>query len=94
MSHKKAGGSTALGRDSQAQRLGVKCYDGEVVRAGNILVRQRGFEVRPGQNVQSGKDHTLFSVIDGIVKYSQKKVKKFNGDLIKTKFVQVLPDKK
>jgi len=94
MSHKKAGGSTALGRDSQAKRLGVKCYDGEVVRAGNILVRQRGFEVRPGQNVESGKDHTLFALIDGIVKFYQKKIKKFNGDLITTKFVQVQPEKK
>ncbi len=94
MSHKKAGGSTALGRDSQAKRLGVKCYDGEVVRAGNILVRQRGFEVRPGQNVESGKDHTLFAIIDGVVEFYKKKIKKFNGDLIKTKFVQVLPEKK
>jgi large subunit ribosomal protein L27 len=94
MAHKKAGGSTALGRDSQAKRLGVKCYDGEIVKAGNILVRQRGYEVRPGQNVDSGKDHTLFSLIDGVVKFSQKKIKKYNGDLIKTKFIQVQPLKK
>jgi large subunit ribosomal protein L27 len=93
MSHKKAGGSTALGRDSNAQRLGVKRYEGQIVRAGNILVRQRGATIRPGQNVMKGKDDTLFSVIDGIVKFTEKKIRKFNSDLIKTKFVHVLPRK-
>lgn len=94
MSHKKAGGSSAYGRDSNAQRLGVKRYEGQVVRAGNILVRQRGVKIRPGQNVMKGKDDTLFSIIDGIVKFTDKKIRKFNSDLIKTKFVHVLPIKK
>ena len=91
MSHKKAGGSTALGRDSQGQRLGVKLYGGQKVKAGNIIVRQRGSKIRPGQNVMVGKDYTLFAIANGIVKFTEKKVKKFNGDLIKTKFVHVLP---
>ena len=94
MSHKKAGGSSAYGRDSQAQRLGVKRYEGQIVRAGNILVRQRGVKIRPGQNVMRAKDDTLFSIIDGIVKFTDKKIRKFNSDLIKTKFVHVLPVKK
>jgi len=79
MAHKKGGGSTRCGRDSQSKRLGVKKYGGEVVRAGNILIRQRGTSVRPGQNVGMGRDHTLFSLIDGQVKFEpfsryQKKV--------------------
>lgn len=94
MSHKKAGGSTAYGRDSQAQRLGVKRYEGQIVRAGNILIRQRGSKIRAGQNVMMGKDDTIFSIIDGIVKFTEKKVKKFNNHLVKTKFVHVLPVKK
>jgi large subunit ribosomal protein L27 len=91
MSHKKAGGSTALGRDSQGKRLGVKLYAGQKVKAGNIIVRQRGTKIRPGQNVMAGKDYTLFAVANGIIKFTEKKVKKFNGDLVKTKFVHVLP---
>ena len=91
MSHKKAGGSTALGRDSQGKRLGVKLYAGQKVKAGNIIVRQRGSKIRAGQNVMVGRDYTLFAVANGIIKFTEKKVKKFNGDLIKTKFVHVLP---
>jgi len=94
MAHKKAGGSTALGRDSQSKRLGVKRYEGQYVKAGNIIVRQRGTKIRAGQNVMVGKDHTLFAIIDGLVKFSQKKIKKYNSDLIKTRFVHVLPVKK
>jgi len=94
MSHKKAGGSTALGRDSQGKRLGVKLYAGQKVKAGNIIVRQRGTKIRAGQNVMVGKDYTLFAIANGIVKFTEKKVKKFNGDLIKTKFVHVLPSTK
>ncbi len=94
MSHKKAGGSSAYGRDSQAQRLGVKRYGGQYVKAGNILVRQRGIKIRPGQNVMKGKDDTLFSIIDGIVKFTEKKIRKFDNALTKTKFVNVLPVKK
>lgn len=67
MAHKKGGGSTRNGRDSNAQRLGVKRYAGERVLSGNILVRQRGTRIKPGKNVGVGKDYTLFAVADGIV---------------------------
>ena len=69
MAHKKGGGSTHGGRDSQPKHLGVKRFAGEEVRAGNILVRQRGTRILPGDNVGIGKDHTLFALIDGVVKY-------------------------
>jgi large subunit ribosomal protein L27 len=69
MAHKKGGGSSAYGRDSEAKRLGVKKYGGEQVRAGTILVRQRGTRILAGTNVGLGKDHTLFALIDGCVKY-------------------------
>lgn len=70
MAHKKAGGSSRNGRDSAAQRLGIKKYGGEQVRAGNILVRQRGTQFHPGDNVGRGKDDTLFALVDGVVKFS------------------------
>lgn len=69
MAHKKGGGSSRYGRDSQSKRLGVKRYDGQVVRAGAILVRQRGTRIHQGNNVGIGKDHTLFALIDGAVKF-------------------------
>jgi large subunit ribosomal protein L27 len=69
MAHKKGGGSVRNGRDSQGQRLGVKKYGGEFVKAGNILVRQHGTHIKPGLNVMVGKDDTLFAVIDGYVIY-------------------------
>ncbi len=69
MAHKKGGGSTKLGRDSQSKRLGVKRFGGEQVRAGNIIIRQRGTRIRPGSNVGMGRDHTLFALIDGKVKF-------------------------
>jgi large subunit ribosomal protein L27 len=69
MAHKKAGGSTRNGRDSQSKRLGVKRYGGEAVKAGNILVRQRGTRFHAGENVGCGKDHTLFAKADGEVKF-------------------------
>ena len=72
MAHKKAGGSSRNGRDSEGRRLGVKRYGGQVVLAGNILVRQRGTKVRPGQNVGMGRDHTLFALVDGEVKFATK----------------------
>jgi large subunit ribosomal protein L27 len=68
MAHKKAGGSTKNGRDSNAQRRGIKRYGGESVLAGNILVRQVGTSIHPGNNVGLGKDYTLFALIDGVVK--------------------------
>ncbi len=73
MAHKKGVGSSRNGRDSQAQRLGVKRYDGQFVLAGNILVRQRGTKIHPGQNVGIGKDDTLFATCDGVVKFEQVK---------------------
>ena len=80
MAHKKGAGSTKNGRDSNAKRLGTKKFGGELVRAGNILVRQRGMRFKPGQNVGCGKDFTLFAMIDGIVKfdYQDKKHKRIN----------------
>ena len=72
MAHKKAGGSTRNGRDSQSKRLGVKCYGGESVTAGNIIVRQRGTRFHPGTNVGCGRDHTLFAKADGKIVFEQK----------------------
>jgi len=72
MAHKKAGGSTRNGRDSVSKRLGVKRFGGQVVKAGNILVRQRGTKFHPGDNVGCGKDHTLFATADGAVKFEVK----------------------
>ena len=69
MAHKKAGGSSRNGRDSEAKRLGVKVYGGEEIRAGGIIVRQRGTRLHPGVNVGMGKDHTLYARVDGHVKY-------------------------
>jgi large subunit ribosomal protein L27 len=72
MAHKKAGGSTRNGRDSNAQRLGVKRFGGQIVKAGNILVRQRGTRFHAGDNVGIGKDHTLFATVDGQVVFQEK----------------------
>ena len=72
MAHKKGTGSTRNGRDSNSKRLGVKRYGGQLVRSGNILVRQRGTRIHPGQNVGRGKDDTLFALVDGIVTFERK----------------------
>lgn len=69
MAHKKGAGSSHLGRDSQGQRLGVKRFSGQVINAGTIIVRQRGTRVQPGVNVGVGKDHTLYALVDGQVKF-------------------------
>jgi large subunit ribosomal protein L27 len=71
MAHKKAGGSTTNGRDSRGKRLGIKRYGGQIVRAGNILVRQRGSSYHAGKNVGTGGDFTLFALIDGVVEYKE-----------------------
>jgi large subunit ribosomal protein L27 len=76
MSKTKGGGSTRNGRDSNAQRLGVKVFDGTAITAGTILVRQRGTKFHPGINVGKGKDDTLFSLVDGSVKFGQRKGRK------------------
>ena len=73
MAHKKAGGSTRNGRDSHGKRLGIKKFGGQTVRAGNILVRQRGSSFHPGAHVGQGRDYTLFALIDGIVEFKQGK---------------------
>jgi large subunit ribosomal protein L27 len=90
MAHKKAGGSTALGRDSKSKRLGVKKHSGNIVKAGMIIIRQRGSKIRPGVGVKHGKDDTLYAGKAGTVKFTNKKVKKFNGRLETTKFVHVV----
>ena len=71
MSHKKAGGSSRNGRDSAGQRYGIKRYAGQKVRAGNILIRQKGTKIHPGENVGLGKDYTIFAKIDGVVAYER-----------------------
>ena len=93
MAHKKAGGSTSLGRDSQSQRLGVKLYGGQKAKAGSIIIRQRGTKYHAGENVQRGNDDTLFATSPGIVKFVKKKVKKFTGQLKLTTFVNIVPEK-
>lgn len=74
MAHKKAGGSSRNGRDSESKRLGVKKFGSETVRAGNIIVRQRGTKIYPGVNVGMGKDHTLFALVDGRVSFKEGKL--------------------
>lgn len=72
MAHKKGAGSTKNGRDSNSKRLGIKCFGGQIVKAGNILIRQRGMRFKPGLNVGYGKDFTLFALTNGIVKFDYK----------------------
>ena len=93
MAHKKAGGSTSLGRDSQGQRLGVKLYAGEFAKQGAIIMRQRGTKIRPGVNVKKGSDDTLFATAPGIVKFTNKRVKRFTGAFKMVKFANVMPAK-
>lgn len=89
MAHTKAGGSTALGRDSESKRLGVKRFAGQVVRSGNILVRQRGTKFFPGKNVMRGTDDTLFATSDGTVKFVQRLRQAYNGKRRRVTFVSV-----
>lgn len=79
MAHKKAGGSTKNGRDSNSKRRGVKKFGGQVVKAGNIIVRQKGTKWHPGANVGVGKDFTLYALVDGRVAFTTKRQKKFDG---------------
>ena len=83
MAHKKGAGSSRNGRESESKRLGIKKFGGQVVKAGNIIVRQRGTKHHPGENVGMGKDHTLFALIDGVVVFRKKKNDR--------SFVSVLP---
>lgn len=79
MAHKKAGGSTQNGRDSRAKRRGVKRFGGQVVRSGEVLIRQKGFWYRPGQNTHLGKDWTIHASVSGTVAFSKRQLVKFNG---------------
>ena len=83
MAHKKGAGSSRNGRESESKRLGVKLFGGQIVKAGNIIVRQRGTQHHPGENVGMGKDHTLFALIDGKVEFKKKKDNK--------SFVSIIP---
>ena len=89
MAHKKAGGSTAWGRDSHGKRLGVKIFEGALANAGNIIVRQRGTKFHPGKNVRRGADDTLYSAIEGLVHFTHRKALKFDGKLKTTKIISV-----
>ena len=84
MAHKKAGGSSRNGRDSNAQRLGVKCFGDQLVPAGSIIIRQRGTKMHAGENVGMGKDHTLFAKVDGKVAFAVK-------GALRHKFVSIIP---
>ena len=91
MAHKKAAGSTSLGRESESKRLGVKLTDGEWAKVGAIIIRQRGTKYHPGLNVKRGGDDTLFALKSGFVKFATKKLRKFNNTLKTCKIVNVLP---
>jgi large subunit ribosomal protein L27 len=91
MAHKKAGGTTLNGRDSRAKRRGVKRFGGQTVSAGEVLVRQKGSWYRPGKNVYVGKDWTVHASIDGVVRYSERKVTHFSGARTRETVVSVLP---
>lgn len=91
MAHKKAGGSTSLGRDSAGKRLGVKIADGALARAGQIIVRQRGTKIHPGRNVRRGEDDTLYAGQDGVVKFTKKLKENFNGVLKRRTYAHIVP---
>jgi large subunit ribosomal protein L27 len=91
MAHKKAGGSTENGRDSVAKRRGVKRFGGQIVNAGEILVRQKGYWYRPGRNTHLGKDWTIHANIDGKVAFSKKRIPKFNARRERCTIVHVDP---
>ncbi len=94
MATRKAGGSTALGRDSISKRLGVKIYGNQAVSIGNIIIRQRGTQFHPGKNVKRGEDDTLFAMVNGFVEFQAKKVKDFTGKIVSRTFVNVTSAKK
>ena len=90
MAHKKAGGSISNFGGAQPKYLGIKLSDGQIARAGAILVRQRGTAIRPGKNVGIGRDHTLFALKEGTVKFRNARLVHFDGNLKKTKMVEVI----
>jgi len=89
MAHTKAAGSTRLGRESHSKRLGVKLFDGEKVKVGDVIVRQRGTKWLPGENVKRGSDDTLYALKTGTIKFITKKIKRFNGLKRVAKMVKV-----
>jgi len=89
MAHTKATGSTRLGRESHSKRLGVKLFDGEKVKIGNVIIRQRGIKWLPGENVKRGSDDTLYALKSGTIKFVTKKIKRFNGSRRIAKMVKV-----
>ncbi len=89
MAHKKAGGSSKNNRDSQSKRRGVKRFGGQMVKSGEILVRQKGTKMRPGKNVDMGKDFTLFATVEGKVNFTEKAIRRFDGRRYAKKFVNV-----
>jgi len=91
MAHKKAAGSTRLGRDSESKRLGVKRYGGQTVAAGEVLVRQRGTKVHAGDNVKRAGDDTLVSLVAGTVHFAKKLHRRFTGTLSNRQFISVVP---
>jgi len=94
MATRKAGGSTALGRDSISKRLGVKIFGNQAVAIGNVIIRQRGTAFHPGKNVKRGEDDTLFALVNGFVEFQAKKVKDFTGKIVSRTFVNVTAEKK
>jgi large subunit ribosomal protein L27 len=91
MAHTKAGGSTRLGRDSEAKRLGVKKFGGQIVKSGNILIRQRGSKWAAGVNTGVGKDDTIFAMTDGVVKFKQKTKVSFTGKKQRKTIINIVP---
>lgn len=91
MATKKAGGSTRLGRDSNPQYLGAKVGDGQTVKTGMVLIRQRGTKIHPGKNVKRGSDDTIYAMANGVVKFTRKRRRRFDGTLKPARFVNVIP---
>ncbi len=90
MAHRKAGGSAKNLRDSKPKYLGTKLYAGQKAKAGSIIIRQRGTKIMAGKNVRVGKDHTLFAVTEGIVKFREKRQTRFDGKVLKKKVVDII----
>lgn len=93
MAHTKSGGSTQLGRDSESKRLGVKLYDGQIAKTGNIIIRQRGSKYVAGLNAKIGNDDTIYAIKDGVVKFTERKKNCFNGNKKSVKIVNILTAK-
>ena len=91
MAHKKAGGSTTNGRDSNAKRLGVKRFGGQTVKAGEIIIRQKGSKFNAGENVLQGRDFTLFATSAGRVEFTEKAIRRFDGRRYPKRFVNIVP---